>query len=206
MSWVISLGGLAVAALALYLNYRERTSAHRIALYARQLDAYQEIAVGAAELVARVELLIASMGWNQPGRPRGPGGPSPIDNATENALRVAVQNASLDLSEIRVRHAVFVPDTVIEQVSQLETLATALLSPEWEIESDDGETVTRLMHKDPMFAFVLAQFGLFNDIRTLVGTDKLSKQTMSLLGARLREPWQWPTLPKAEGHVEAESD
>ena len=38
MTWVIPLGGLAVAALALILNYRERTSAHRIALYGRQFD------------------------------------------------------------------------------------------------------------------------------------------------------------------------
>ena len=55
-----------------------------------------------ADLVATVELLIAAMGWNQQGRPRGPSGPSLVDDETATSLRVAVNKASLDLSEIHV--------------------------------------------------------------------------------------------------------
>lgn len=207
MSWAIPLGGLAVAALALYLNYRERVSAHRLALYARQLDAFREIAVAVAELLGRAELLIASTGVG-PDRPRGPDRPSLVDSKTDADLRIAIQDTALDLSGIRVRHAIFLPEVVLTQVEQLEKLSAALLSPTWEIENEDGETVTRLYHKDPMFSFTVAQLALFSDMRTLVGTEKLSGETMRLLGvspsrwAELRSPH---VLPKSEGSDSAPS-
>ena len=117
-----------------------------------------------------------------PGLPRGPGR-SLVDNETESTLRAVVINASLELSETRVRHAVFLPEAVLERVEHLEQLAAALLSPSWEVAGAGEEDPVRIYHKDPMFTFTIAQLELFNEIREQVGTDRLSESMRSLLRA-----------------------
>jgi hypothetical protein len=169
MSIIIGIGGLLIAALVLLLNYRERVAAHRIALYTRQLDAYQEIATAAATVAGRTDLLV-KLG---------------AERDAEGTLRAAVIGAALDLAGIRVRHSMFIADPVFKSLSDFEQSVEAIAYPKIDKdEGDEGSPFARVYTKDPMLPVTVAQMTLVAEMRKQIGTDKLSEETLRLV----REP------------------
>ena len=173
MSVVIGIGGLLVAALVLLLNYRERIGAHRIALYTRQLDAYQELATAVADVAGRTDLFVKHG----------------MESDPDGKLRVAVIDAALELAGIRVRQALFIADPVFKPLSDFEQAAQAIAYPRTVTEEgDEVSPFARVYTKDPMFPVTVAQMSLVAEMRKQIGTDKLSEETLRLLRARPAKP------------------
>lgn len=134
MEWgstVVAVGALAVAALSLWLTYRERVAGLRGALYAKQIDVYG-LVLDALREVHEVTLAFTTQ--------KG----FVLDGRSRTELREATQPQIAKLSQVFVRNAVFLPNAVGDALLEYRKTFAAISAPA-EVESQYPK---ELVHSD----------------------------------------------------------
>jgi hypothetical protein len=169
MEWqstVIALAGLAVAALSLFLTYRERVAALRSALYSKQIDAYGEILHALSDLHQVTLAFTTAAGFT-------------LDGQTRAALREEVQPQMTQLARVFVRNAVFLPQAVGDALVEYRSTFNAISAPP-EVESQYPSDLVD--SDDPQLALSNAFTRVWDAMYRQLGTGPLSQQTLKLLG------------------------
>jgi hypothetical protein len=169
MEWgstAIALAGLAVAALSLFLTYRERVAALRSTLYSKQIEAYGELLHALSDLHQVTLTFTTAAGFT-------------LDGQTRTALRAEVQPQVTQLARVFVRNAVFLPKAVGDAVVEYRSTFTAISAPP----EAERQYPSELVHADdPQMVLTNAFTRVWDAMRRQLGTGPLSQQTLKLLG------------------------
>lgn len=168
MSYVINIGALAIAALALAITYRERTAALRSSLYAKQIESYGSLIDALATLSAEADLFIIGEGFK-------------LDADGRARMRVAVGPAHGALGNLMRRAAPFLPNGVADEIAAYsKTLLAISAMPGLEHMYDPA----LVSSSDPQAVLYDAYGRVIAAMRRHLGTDPLAEQTLRLLEAR----------------------
>jgi hypothetical protein len=119
MGWgstVIALGALAVAALSLWLTYRERVAGLRGALYAKQIEVYGLLLEALSEQHEVTLAFITEKGFR-------------LDGQSRAELRLAARAQIAQISQVFVRNAVFLPKAVGDALLEYRKVFNAISAP-----------------------------------------------------------------------------
>lgn len=168
-STVVAVGALAVAALSLWLTYRERVAGLRGALYAKQIDVYG-LVLDALREVHEVTLAFTTQ--------KG----FVLDGRSRTELREATQPQIAKLSQVFVRNAVFLPNAVGDALLDYRKTFAAISAPA-EVESQYPK---ELVHSDDQMELSKAFVRVWERWRSSLARSHLAEQTLRLLGAAQR--------------------
>ena len=165
-SLTIGLGGLAVAALSLYLGHRERNAHYRHALYDRQVEALQELHRSLGKLHWAATALIAAHDWK-------------LDDSTRPLLRSDLLVPLQGLAAVEQSWSLVLPASVQEAVSGYRRVFNAVSAPASVADQHDRELV---WHDDPALPLAHEWQKVVSAARRAIGTDALSTETLKLVG------------------------
>jgi hypothetical protein len=168
MQWAaiaFGFGGLAVAALSLWVSYRERVAALRGALYAKQIEAYGDLLLALSELQ---EVAIAVL----------TGKTFALDDEARAELRDAAQPQFAKLAHTFVANVPFLPKAVADAVAEYREKFVVISAPP---ELPTLYAQGRLVNQPPV-ALTNAFVSIWAVMRHQLGTDPVSEQTLKLFG------------------------
>jgi hypothetical protein len=163
-SFVLGLGGLALAALTQWLAHKERSQAYRQALYQRQLDSYVSLSdsIGKVVLTARAVLMTRH---------------GPLTREDRAAFRSGLE--SLMLKHVETMHfiAPFIPSDLASNVySIMQALYTYAARPEIESRCDK-----QLLETAEPLRELEARYSSFTQtLRKHVGVEPLTATTLAV--------------------------
>jgi hypothetical protein len=169
-SALIGVGGLGVAALTVVLSYRERRAGFRQALYDRQVSAVAEL----LPVLSKWDTEAVGYIMRQRTFPI-------LTDENRNGMRAAVQEYAADFYSVLGKHAVVLPQHLLDAISAYQQVFNALSAPP-EVVSQYDEKLVR--SDDPQMALSVAYQRVVAAARLVVGTEPLSAQTAKLLGAK----------------------
>jgi hypothetical protein len=173
MNWVVAvvgLGGLAVTALGLILNYRERTAGLRGPLYTEQVKSYRLVLAALADLHGHAITPTS-------------GGPYPLDGATRVKLRATATDQVAALAQTFTENVVFLPRSVADSVAEYRGVFAAITAS---AEVKDMYPPQLYDSADPQADLTRAFARVWQAMRHQLGTERLSEQTVKLVGASLQ--------------------
>lgn len=175
MSWLIALGGLAVAALALWLNYKERAAALRGSLYAKQFEVYGVVLCALGELHGIAMTVTTPPGFR-------------LDGPGRLRLHQAARPQVAHLAQVFTETLVFLPQAVADAIVDYYQTLNGISAPPDEKPAPEGfQPPPELLEiEDPLRAqqeLVVSFARLWGAMRKQIGTDPFSEQTLKLLGA-----------------------
>jgi hypothetical protein len=176
MGWesIVSLGALGVAALSVWLGYRERAAGLRAALYGKQVDVYGLVLAALAELHAvAIEFTTAKS--------------YPLDSKSREELRLTAKEQIAGVAHAFTENVVFLPASVAEAVFNYRTTFVAITAPAAAEKMYPPELYNAA---DPQIELTNAFERVWEVMRHQLGTEALSKQTLKAVGA--------PPLPPEE--------
>ena len=125
MSWLIALGGLAVAALALWLNYKERAAALRGSLYAKQFEVYGVVLCALGELHGIAMTVTTPPGFR-------------LDGPGRLRLHQAARPQVAHLAQVFTETLVFLPQAVADAIVDYYQTLNGISAPPDEKPAPEG--------------------------------------------------------------------
>lgn len=173
MDWAgasVGLGGLSVAALTLFLAYRERTKWYRERLYDKQLEAFLAICRAAGKVQSSIYLAIVSTTVAR--RREADPEPEPW---------LAVQSAHHALKWLQYDWALILPKATSEALAEYSSHVSKVTGLRWA--DPDFPGPPDLHASDPAIKKLEAcHRDLLRALRSDLHTDQLSAETVRLIG------------------------
>lgn len=173
----VALASVTVAALSLFLSYRERVAPMRTALYTRQVEVLSQLGVLVFAIAAPV---VTAM--NNPSR----WGRLSIEQRRQEVN--AALDKSLELQALVLTHNAVIPTSILENIDQLLPMLLTGYVNALTKTAEEAATDYRALG-DALFAIRTA-------IRTTLGTDRLHKTGLRLLGVGQRRWDREATIPR----------
>lgn len=172
LTLLVSLGGPAVAAFALWLNHRERGATYRTALYTRQIEAH--LAIADAMNVLTAHLI-----------PHIPSGDLPLTEDDRLMIRDESEASHNAFVQTWTKAAPILPQRTLEAMLLVTDTYSAIAAP-----SDPREAVAgRPVHTSAEARLVVDSLlgRVFAAMRDALRTDALSEATLRVVGLSSRE-------------------
>jgi hypothetical protein len=160
---IVSLGALAVAALSLWLTYRERAAGLRGALYAKQVEAYGRVLEALAE---RHAVAIDFMR----------GKDFPLDRESRVELLDTAQLEIARFARVFTETVIFLPENVANAIGEYKKTFNAITIP-------PGRRSLFEDVADPQMELTTVFERVWRVMRHQLGTEALSVQTVKAVGA-----------------------
>ncbi|HEV2862051.1 MAG TPA: hypothetical protein VGX48_13665 [Pyrinomonadaceae bacterium] len=170
-SAIAAMGGLMVAALSLWLNYKSRSSVHREYFYQKQIDAFVAIMNALNPLHNACQDFIVLNGFR-------------LNSETRLKFRLAISRGELSAfyREFSLQHqtwALFLPSYMQEQISGFIKTLSAISAPDDVANQYPPNLVNS---KDPGLELSKAYSGVVSAARRGLGVEPLSQEILKLLG------------------------
>jgi hypothetical protein len=157
----MGLGGLFVGAFGLWMTYLARRSSYRDAIYARQLQASQEVAEAVTVLYCETQLRLTS--WRAAPE---------TSRDTAPQLRKELREHIGSLMTKQQQAMLFLPNEFCGRLSHFWQAINALCSSTPEALDDLDSALTR------------SYLGVVSAVRHLLGTEELTAEALRIIGAK----------------------
>jgi hypothetical protein len=171
MDWtsaVVGIGGLLVAALSLWLSYKDRRSVHRELLYQKQVEAYTAVINALNPLYDACIYFIMT----KASRLR-------LDNETRPQLRSETTQLGRQFHIEHQKWALFLPTVVHDEISGFFKVLNAISAPEDVVSHYPRELV---YSEDPHKELAKAYGRVIAAARSGLGIEPLSEDILKLVG------------------------
>jgi hypothetical protein len=171
MEWtsaVVGIGGLLVAALSLWLSYKDRRSTHRELLYQKQIEAYTAVINVLNPLYDACIYFIMT----KASRLR-------LDSETRPQLRLETTEAGRQFHVEYQKWALFLPSVVHDEISGFFKVLNAISAPDDVASHHPRELV---YSDDPHMELAKAYGQVIAAARTGLGIEPLSDDILKLVG------------------------
>lgn len=169
MDWAsasIGLGGLALAALTVYLDYRKRIAPYRELLYAKQIEGYAQVVQALNDWFDWSQGYIAAHGCR-------------LNDSTRVELRKETVDQNVAFHAVYRRWALYLPKDVDMRISAFVGVFNAISSPR---EVAHQYPAHEVYSEDPGMLLAEAYSSLFQSMRKSMGTEPLSRETLKIVG------------------------
>ena len=165
-SFIIGFGGLVIAGLSLYFNYKARTSQYREMIYSKQIEGYDEIVNALTEFYLTSISFIASQGFR-------------LNDNTRPILRTKTMEQSLAFHHKHQKWVIFLPNEINKALFSYIKLFNGISVPPRIKHQYPQEIVNS---DDPMSLLSDAYSEVIDVVRACLGTEPLSQETRKLIG------------------------
>jgi|SRR5215213_1843837 len=170
-SAIVGVGGLMVAALSVWLNYKSRSSVHREYLYQKQTDAYVALMNALNPLHNQCQHFIALNKFR-------------LNSETRLQFRLAMSRGEISefYKEFSLQHqrgALFLPSYVQEEISAFVRVLNAVSAPDDIANQYPHELVNS---NDPGMELSKAYSRVVSATRRGLGVEPLSSEILKLIG------------------------
>ncbi len=174
MDWAaasIGLGGLALAALTVYLDYKKRIAPYRELLYAKQIEGYAQVINALNDWFDSAQDCIAVRGCR-------------LDDSSRVELRKETVAQNMAFHTVYRSWALYLPKAVDVQISAFVKVFNAISAPPDVARQYPADQVYA---KDPGMLLANAYTGVFQSMRKSMGTEPLTQATLKIVGQVLDE-------------------
>jgi hypothetical protein len=168
---IAALGGILIAALSLWLNYKGRGAPQRQIFYQKQVDAYVAVMNALNTLHNACQEFIAVNGFR-------------LNRESRLKMRLAMSNGEISAAyrDFHLQHqtwALFLPSSMHERISSFTKVLAAISAPD-EIAN---QYPTELVNShDPGMELGKAYSNVVSAARHGLGVEPLSKEILKLIG------------------------
>jgi hypothetical protein len=169
MDWIsglIGLGGLFVAALSLWLNYRDRSAMHRQIIYQKQIDAYSEIIISLIQFFNKaLEFMPPSYKY--------------FGDEAGKLLETMVFEEFTQFKTAFAKNMMFISEDVAMKILNFYALWKYFISPTKNPDHPYKDHLT-----EPVSDLSSAFSEVVWEIRKAIGTGKLTKEILNIIEKR----------------------
>ena len=164
-SFIIGLGGIAVAGLSVYLSYKARTSPFREILYSRQLEGYAEVVDALTDFYNAAQSFIAAHGYQ-------------LTNNTRPTLRLKTLDKNRAFHRKYQKWALYFPKQMRSALYDFIKMFNGISAPPEVAQQYSKEKV---YVDDPGRLLGDAYTKVIEVARKRLGTEPLSQETLELI-------------------------
>jgi hypothetical protein len=165
-SFIIGFGGLVIAGLSIYLNYKARTSHYREMIYSKQIEGYDEIVNALTEFYLTTLSFIASQGFR-------------LDDTTRPILRSQTMEKNRAFHRKHREWVIFLPNEINKALFAFVKLFNGISVHPAVKHQYPREIVNA---EDPALLLGDAYSEVIDVVRACLGTEPLSQETRKLIG------------------------